>query len=290
MHYFPLSIILGCGILIAINAELPAQTCKVEQVIEGFHHPESVAFDGKNFYVSNLGQKLAPLEKDGDGYISRLTRNGALQDSNYFRGVTLHAPKGLAVVNEQLFVADVGRIVVLDIRSRKKIQEKDLSSCCLFVNDLAPRDEDRIFFSCSDKGTLWLWDIAADTVRPITDTEIPGANGLVWEFLNADLYVAGMGSGGQNGNIHSVEVKNNTVKILSDHNGMWDGLQLVRGRLLATDWKTHQIWTIPLRSGEASPLPCGQSFQGPADFLHLNGKLYLPAMKEGKLYILKISH
>lgn len=267
---------------------LQAQTCKVEQVLSGFRHPESVAFDGRNFFVSNVGRQLAPLEKDGDGYISRLTRNGALQDSNYFRGVTLHAPKGLAVLNEQLYVADVGRIVVLDIRSRRLVQEKDLSGYCLFVNDLAPRDEDRLFFSCSDKGTLWLWDRAADTLRPVTETPLPGANGLVWDFLNADLMVAGMGSGGQNGKIHSVEVKNGTVKTLSEHSGMWDGLQLVRGRLISSDWKTNQLWEISLRSGEASPLPCGQNFQGPADFLHLNGKIYLPAMKEGKVYVLRV--
>lgn len=280
---------LSLFLLIALNCWLHGQTCTVEQVISGFRHPESVAFDGKNFFVSNLGQNLAPLDKDGDGYISRLTRNGALQDSNYFRGVILHAPKGLTVLNEQLFVADVGRILVLDIRSKKPVLEKELSNYCLFVNDLVPRDEDRLFFSCSDNGTLWQWDMAADTIRSVSEVEINGANGLVWDYLNGDLYVAGMGSGGQGGKIHNVEVKSTTVKTLSDHSGIWDGLQLVRGRLLASDWKTHQIWSITLRNGEASPLRCNQNFEGPADFLHLNGKLYLPAMKEGKLYILKIS-
>jgi len=43
-----------------------------DTTVTGFTHPESVGCDAKNksLYVSEFGSKLAPLEKDGAGYIS----------------------------------------------------------------------------------------------------------------------------------------------------------------------------------------------------------------------------
>lgn len=265
-----------------------AQRCTVLAELQGFRHPESVAFDGRHFFVSNLGRTLAPLEKDGDGYISRLTRTGALQDSSYFSSVRLHAPKGMAVLNELLYVADVGRIVVLDIRSRRMVREKDLSAYCSFVNDLAARDEDRLFFTCSDKNAVMQWDIAADTVITLNPDPIPGANGLSWDFLNGDLYVAGMGAGGKPGLFYKLDVKGRTLQNISSLEGFWDGLHLVRGQLLSTDWKTGRLYAVSLKSGLEASLDCGKEFGGPADFLYQQGKIYLPAMKEGRLYVLRV--
>lgn len=284
--------ILGCKMLFLVSlmglkSGLKAQSCIIEKEVGGFRHPESVVFDGRQFFVSNLGRQLTPLEKDGDGYISRLTRNGALQDTTYFPRVTLHAPKGMAILNDMLYVADVGRIVVLDIQSKNLVREKNLAEVCLFVNDLAARDEERLFFSCSDKGTVWMWDLSADSLFLISQ-DMPGANGLLWDFLNADLYVAAMGGGGEPGFVYKVDLKNRTSEKIGDAKGLWDGLALVRGRLLCSDWKSQSLQEISLRTRLAQNLNCGKEFHGPADVLYWNGKVYLPAMKEGKMYVLRI--
>ncbi|MCS6982159.1 MAG: hypothetical protein N2110_02360 [Flavobacteriales bacterium] len=284
MKIRPLLFFLYCGgIPVAFS-----QRCSVIAEIPGFRHPESVAFDGRHFFVSNVGSTLAPLEKDGDGYISRLTRTGALQDSSYFPSVRLHAPKGMVVLNELLYVADVGRIVVLDIRSRRLVREKDLSAYCSFVNDLAARDEERLFFTCSDKNTVMQWDIAADSVITLNPDPIPGANGLSWDFLNGDLYVAGMGASGKPGFFYKLDVKGRNLQNISSLEGFWDGLHLVRGQLLGTDWKTGRLYSVNLKTGLETILDCGKVFSGPADFLYQQGKIYLPAMKEGKLYVLRV--
>lgn len=50
-----------------------------DQMVGGLKFPESAAYDpkGKVLYVGNFGgEKLAPAEKDGLGYISKVGLNG----------------------------------------------------------------------------------------------------------------------------------------------------------------------------------------------------------------------
>ncbi|HNA30950.1 MAG TPA: hypothetical protein PK437_12920, partial [Thiobacillaceae bacterium] len=45
-----------------------AASVLVDRTIPGFSSPESVVAVGKDVFVSNLGVKLEPMEKDGDGF------------------------------------------------------------------------------------------------------------------------------------------------------------------------------------------------------------------------------
>src|SRR5207247_257348 len=69
--------------------------------IVGFLSPESVLADSAQdtYFVSNING--GPLAKDNNGFISRLRPDGALEVLKFIEGgragVTLNAPKGLAV-------------------------------------------------------------------------------------------------------------------------------------------------------------------------------------------------
>ena len=66
--------------VLAIAASLPAAAqwrVSSDQTVGGFKFPESAAYDpkGKVLYVGNFGgEKLAPAEKDGHGYMSKVGR------------------------------------------------------------------------------------------------------------------------------------------------------------------------------------------------------------------------
>ena len=53
----------------------------------------------------------AAAEKDGNGFISRVSPQGVVLDLKWIDGaspgVTLHAPKGMAIVADTLFVTDI---------------------------------------------------------------------------------------------------------------------------------------------------------------------------------------
>jgi len=264
------------------------QECFIEKKILGFNHPESIVFDGKQFFVSNLGRELAPLVKDADGFISRLTRVGSIQDTNYFKNVRLDAPKGMTILNEVIYVADIGRIVGLDIKARNSVFEKKLEDVCLLVNDLVAQDENKLLFSCSDKGTIWQLDLSTDSLTLITNKPWPGANGLAWDFLNGDLYVATMGSEVVKGTLFKMDFKSRKNDFLGETEGIWDGIQLARGKLIGSDWQSGQIWLCDFKYNQCKALDCGKIFEGPADFTYLNKKIWLPAMKENTIYVLSV--
>ena len=80
----------------------------------GFRSPESILYDpiGDAYLVSNVNG--APLDKDGNGFISRIAPDGTVRELKWIdgsaRGTTLHAPKGLAMRGDTLFVADIDAV------------------------------------------------------------------------------------------------------------------------------------------------------------------------------------
>ena len=86
-----------------------------------FELPESVVFDQKNevLYVSNITEH--PFNKDGTGFISKVGLDGKIIELKWVK--SLNAPKGLTIVNDKLFIADVDELVEVDIATSKIINE-----------------------------------------------------------------------------------------------------------------------------------------------------------------------
>ena len=86
------------ALLLLCPGLLLAQTPPDGHTIDGLDHPESVALDADNdvFYAANIGAKMAPSAKDGDGTIARLAADGAVETAQYLPApsgdATLHAP------------------------------------------------------------------------------------------------------------------------------------------------------------------------------------------------------
>ena len=72
----------------------------------GLANPESITSDGKYLYVSNIGNKLDPSAKDGDGFISKLSLDGKVIEHSW-ADTKLNAPKGTAVIRGVLYVTDI---------------------------------------------------------------------------------------------------------------------------------------------------------------------------------------
>jgi hypothetical protein len=76
--------------------------------------PESVLFDagGKVLYVSNIDGK-EPWTKDNAGSIAKVGLDGKMIAAEWVKG--LQAPKGMALHGGKLYVADIDRMVVIDV-------------------------------------------------------------------------------------------------------------------------------------------------------------------------------
>ena len=83
----------------------PSEDDEPEEVrVQGFSTPESVLHDDRSdvYLVSNVNG--SPTDKDDNGFISRITPEGEIENLKWIDGalgdVTLHAPKGMAIVAE----------------------------------------------------------------------------------------------------------------------------------------------------------------------------------------------
>lgn len=118
----------------------------------GFSTPESVLHDpGADVYlVSNISG--SPLGKDGDGFISRLSPEGEVLDLRWIeggaKGVELHAPKGMAVSQGLLYVADIDCIRVFDLESGAPVEAICVPGAT-FLNDVAAGPEGVLYFTDS---------------------------------------------------------------------------------------------------------------------------------------------
>lgn len=118
----------------------------------GLSTPESVLHDaGADVYlVSNING--SPLEKDGNGFISRLSPDGSVLALKWIdgeaQGVTLNAPKGMAIQDGVLFVADIDCIRMFDAASGAPAGQVCLENAT-FLNDVAPGGDGSIFFTDS---------------------------------------------------------------------------------------------------------------------------------------------
>ena len=127
----------------------PATPIIVEMV--GLETPESVLHDvaADVYLVSNING--GPLDKDDNGFIARLSPAGTVTELRWIDGaaeaVTLHAPKGLAIIGDTLFVTDIDVVRLFHRVSGAPLGERPVPGAT-FLNDLA----------AGPNGTLYVTD------------------------------------------------------------------------------------------------------------------------------------
>ena len=117
-----------------------------------FKTPESVYYCKKQkaIFVSNINGN--PLEKDNNGFISKLTPDGNIIKLQWVKG--LHAPKGIGVYKERIFVTDIDRIAEIDIQAEKIIRFYDVPGA-KFLNDIVIDNMGRIYISDMQSNVIY---------------------------------------------------------------------------------------------------------------------------------------
>ncbi|MDD5390379.1 MAG: hypothetical protein PHD37_13615 [Gallionellaceae bacterium] len=289
--------LLSAILFAALSFPLQAATVSVEKTISGFSSPESVVVSGDDVFVSNLGIKLEPLAKDGDGFISKLDRQGNIKALRW--ADKLDAPKGMVAVNGVLYVADIDRVLGFRQRDGKLVFELDLAaSGAKFLNAFARYDNRRLLLSSTDLGRVFVIDLPGHSYGEIKfDSPPTGPNGL--KKLGSRLIVVEWGSDNQaNGKVKTYLLDGFTAKLEKTWEpvpaGYFDGVvSLGANRWLISNWVKFEpaglLQVLDTRTGQISVANEKIPLAGPADiFLDDQGKLWVPGMMEGKVYRMSV--
>ncbi|MFA6400371.1 MAG: hypothetical protein WCX31_01920 [Salinivirgaceae bacterium] len=215
-----LFLIAFVGIVLLGNAQKAVKIWETPAILEV---PESVLFDDSVIYVSNV--KGSPAEKDSNGYISRLTPNGDIIAQHWVTG--LHAPKGMAVYGNLLYVADVDRVAVIDRKQGIIVQFIEIPGS-KFLNDVTASNQGVVAVSDMIDNTIYL--IRNNRFELLVkDSVLQQVNGLYWENENLFAGIANV--------IYKVDVTTKILQKLIEGTGEIDGLErFTANKFIISDW------------------------------------------------------
>ena len=257
--------------------------------IEGFSSPESTIVNKNDLYISNVGKELKPTLKDGDGFISKLDVNGKIKELHFIDG--LDAPKGMGIVGNTLFVADINTLRGFDLQTKKEVFNVVFEGVN-FLNDITVKDSNTLFIGASDTSAIYEVNISNKSYKKLMDFIVP--NGLFYE--DGILYAAQLGSTTQNmfdgkGKLYKIDLKdNNKLTQLGTFEGVLDGVTKVGNKVYVSDWgnakKTGIIRVYDLKTKKESVLEA-ELFMGAADFWidEKSKKIFMPQMIGSKVTI-----
>nr|AYM52216.1 hypothetical protein [Nannocystis pusilla] len=150
-------------------------------VVEGFSHPESILIDPLDgvYLVSNIGGN--PDAVDDNGFISRVLPDGTVEELQWISGetgdFTLDAPKGMAIVGDTLYVADITAVRKFDRVTGEHLGDIEVEGAA-FLNDLSPDADGNVYVSDTNTQSIHKIDPQDAVSLLITDDALAGPNGL----------------------------------------------------------------------------------------------------------------
>ena len=170
---------LAIGVLCApmLLAQAEGPTLQPLWTLTGdFASPESAYYHaGSNsIFVSSINGQI--LEKDGNGYISRLSPDGKVVSAKWVTG--LNAPKGIRSLGGTLWVTDIDEVVSIDIATARVTAHVKVDGA-LFLNDLATAPDGTVYASDSNLARIYAVKDGKSSVFVEGADQVDVPNGLL---------------------------------------------------------------------------------------------------------------
>lgn len=225
-------------------------------VNSGLSTPESVLWDAARnvWYIANING--VPTDKDDNGYIVRVSADGGQIDSLPFingedEDITLHAPKGMAVVGDTLWVADIDAVRGFNVVSGTEVASIDLSGMnAIFLNDIAATEDGTLYITDTgiafdaDGGVSHPGSSRVFAIRGRSASEavvLPAesaANGIAWDTSRDAFIIVGFNTQ----SIYSWTPGAASVEEIGTGPGGGDGVVVLSdGRIVFSSWADSSL-------------------------------------------------
>ena len=275
------------------SAMQPKQTITVADA--GLQVPESVLYvaDEDVYLVSNING--SPLEKDGNGFISKVAPDGSIIELKWISGdnesVTLNAPKGMVIAGKILYVTDIDTVRMFEKKTGAPKGEVAIEGRS-FLNDLTVSGDGTVFVT--DTG----WKAGAEGFEPTgTDAIFSIVNGAAAELVvSTDLHQPNGVLAVENG-LLIVSSAGELISVSNDGTlgapvavpgaGLDGIVKTGAGTLLVSSWAAKTVYT-GTEQGDFKPVI--ENITSPADIGYdsKRNRVLIPVFLENKLIFLPL--
>ena len=220
--------------------------------VSGFQTPESVLYDAADdvYLVSNINGN--PTGTDDNGFISRVAPDGRILSLKWIdgasAGVTLNAPKGLAISGDPLYVTDITVIRMFDRRTGAPKGSITVPGST-FMNDTAAAPDGTVYvtdsglkpdFSPSGTDAVYrLRNGALSTVAKGTHLKQP--NGVA-VLPNGRVVVVTFSATGET---YELTTSGQQQQVRRLPQGQLDGVVVLAGQvLLVSSWAASAVYRV----------------------------------------------
>jgi hypothetical protein len=235
-----------------------------------FATPESVLYDdaADRYLVSNINGN--PSDADGNGYISVLSPDGQVTNAKWIAGgankVKLDAPKGMAIVQGVLFVADITAVRKFDTKTGAPKGDVPVAGST-FLNDVAAGPDGKVYVSDSGlkatakgmepTGTDAVYVIDKGKVHPLAKSkELAGPNGLL--ATDKGVLVVSFGTN----ELYRLDKDGKRTDVTKLPEAGLDGIVGIGDSLLVSSWKGSAVYRGKLGGSFEVVIP---NVKAPAD-------------------------
>lgn len=271
-------------------AEVPMSLAGV-----GFATPESVLHDPEAdvYLVSNING--APLDRDDNGFISRISPDGTVLELKWIDGaaerVTLNAPKGMALQGSTLYVADIDCIRMFDRASGAPTGEV-CPTGATFLNDVAPApDGVSVFFTDSGLDSTFA-PSGSDAVYRLSEGSritviarspaLGAPNGI--SVGSRGILVATFGSG----EVYALDADGARTDVMPASQRQYDGIEAMPdGGFIVSSWGERAVLRV---AGDGRLSRVVEDVEAPADigFDRSRGRVLVPLFNANEVRIVPL--
>jgi sugar lactone lactonase YvrE len=240
--------------------------------VGGLSTPESALFDAVRnvWYIANING--VPNDADNNGFITRVSADYATVDTAFIaggtNGVTLDAPKGMALMGDTLWVADITHLRAFDVTTGAAVASVAVDGA-VFLNDVVVGAQGTLYISdtgirfgaegMTHPGPDRVFQLSGRAVNEVLRFEgEPGPNGLLFDESRGRLLIVPFAVG----TIFEWTPGSAAADSVASGPGSFDGaVRLADGRVLVSSWADSAVHV--LADGAVKPLITG--VPAPAD-------------------------